>query len=97
MVAKGEGAKGGMAREAGVSGCKLEYIGRVNSKVLLHSAGNHIQYPVINRNGGEYEKEWVCVCGGVYVCVCVGVWVWVCGCVGVCVTESLCCTANKLK
>ena len=82
VVAKGEGAKGGMAREAGVSGCKLEYIGRVNSKVLLHSAGNHIQYPVINRNGGEYEKEWVCVCvGGVYVCV--GVWVCGCGCVGV--------------
>ena len=35
--------------------------------------GNYIQYPVINCNGKEYEKEciyiYVCVC--VCVCVCV--------------------------
>ena len=26
-------------------------------KVLLYSTGNYIQYPVINHNGKEYEKE----------------------------------------
>ena len=27
------------------------------TKVLLYSTGNYIQYPVINHNGEEYEKE----------------------------------------
>ena len=27
------------------------------NKVLLYSTGNYIQYPVINHNGKEYEKE----------------------------------------
>ena len=31
----------------------------VNIKVLLYSIGNYIQYPVINSNGEEYEKECV--------------------------------------
>ena len=26
-------------------------------QTLLHSAGNYIQYPVINHNGKEYENE----------------------------------------
>ena len=25
------------------------------------SRGNYIQYPVINHNGKEYEKEYICV------------------------------------
>ena len=33
------------------------YIGWINSKVLVHSTGNDIQYPVIDHNGKEYEKE----------------------------------------
>ena len=37
----------------------------MNSKVLLYSTGNYIQYPVINHNGKEYEK-YVCVC----MCAC---------------------------
>ena len=28
-----------------------------SNNVLLHSTGNYIQYPVINHNGKEYEKE----------------------------------------
>ena len=29
--------------------------------------GNYIQYPVINHNGKEYKKEYVCVCVYIYV------------------------------
>ena len=39
------------------SRCKLSYIEWINSNVLLYSPGNYIQYPVINHNGKEYEKE----------------------------------------
>ena len=35
------------------------YIEWINNKVLLHSTGNYIQYPVINHNGKEREKECV--------------------------------------
>ena len=31
------------------------------NKVLLYSTGNYIQYPVINHNGKEYEKECACI------------------------------------
>ena len=31
------------------------YVGWINSKVLLHSTGNYIQYPAINHNGKAYE------------------------------------------
>ena len=33
---------------------KLLHAGWINSKVLLYSRGNCIQYPVINRVGEEY-------------------------------------------
>ena len=36
-------------------------IGLINNKVLLYSPGNYIQYPVINHNGKEYEKEYIYV------------------------------------
>ena len=52
-----EGGGGGMEWEFGVSGSKLLYIGWINNKDLLYSTGNYIQYPVINHDGKEYEKE----------------------------------------
>ena len=53
-----QGAGGrGTDWEFGISRCKLLYIGWINNKVLLYSAGNYIQYLVINHNGKEYEKE----------------------------------------
>ena len=57
VVAKREGDEGGMEWEAGVSRCKLLYRERINSKVLLCSTGNCIQYPVINHNGKDYFKK----------------------------------------
>ena len=51
----------------GVSRCKLVYIEWINNKILLYSTENYTQYPVIDQNGKEFEKECVCVC----VCVCV--------------------------
>ena len=45
--------------EFGIGRCKLVYTGWIDRKVLLHSTGNYTQYPVINRNGEEYEKEYV--------------------------------------
>ena len=31
------------------------------NKVLLDSTGNYVEYPVINHNGKEYEKEYICI------------------------------------
>ena len=53
MVAKGEEGEGGLDWEFGISRCKLLYIEWINSKVLLYSTGNYIQYPVISHNGKE--------------------------------------------
>ena len=39
------------------SRCKLLHIGWISNMVLLYSTGNYTQYPVINHNGKEYEKE----------------------------------------
>ena len=47
----------GRGREFGISRCKLWYTEWINIKVLLYSTGNYIQYPIINHNGKEYEKE----------------------------------------
>ena len=58
MVAKGRGG-GGLDWEFGVSRCKLLYIEWINNKVLLYSTWIYIQYPVINHNGKEYEKEYI--------------------------------------
>ena len=35
---------------------------RIDNKVLLYSTGSYTQYPVMNHNGKEDEKE------GIYVC-----------------------------
>ena len=42
-------------------------MGWISNKALLYSTGNYIQYPVINHNGKEYEKE--CRYMSVRVCV----------------------------
>ena len=60
MVANGEGIGGGMEWEFGVSRCKLLYMEWINSNVLYNTE-NYIQYPVINHNGKEYEKEYIYV------------------------------------
>ena len=33
----------------------------INNKDLPYSTGNYIQYPTMNHNGKEYEKEYICV------------------------------------
>ena len=33
----------------------------INNKVLLYSTGSYSQYPMINCNGKEYEKTYICV------------------------------------
>ena len=43
--------------EFGISRCKLVYIGWMNNKGLLCSTGNYSQYPVINHNGKNMEKN----------------------------------------
>ena len=53
VAAKRKGSRGGTDWEFGISRCKLLYIGWINSKILLYSTGNHIQYPVTNNNGKE--------------------------------------------
>ena len=50
------GVVGGMDWESGISRCKLLRREQIN-KVLLYSTGKYTQYPVINHNGKEYEKE----------------------------------------
>ena len=57
MVAKGEGGGERKDWEFGIIRYKLLYIGWINNKVLLYCTGNCIQYPVINHNGKEYEKN----------------------------------------
>ena len=60
VVAKVEGKGGSIA----ISRYKLLYIEWIN-KVLLFSTGNYIQYPVINHNGKEYEKEYIYMRDGI--------------------------------
>ena len=50
MVAKEKGKEG-----LGVWDLQIQT--SINSKVLLYSTGNYIQYSVINNNGKGYEKE----------------------------------------
>ena len=54
---QGGGVQGRMEWEVGVSKCKLLCIEWINSKVVLYSTENYIQYPMINHNGKN-----VCVC-----------------------------------
>ena len=59
---KGRGLEEGRIGSLGLADanyCYI-YIEWIN-KVLLCSTGNYIQYPVINHNGKEYEKEFIYV------------------------------------
>ena len=40
-----------------ISRCKLLYTGWINNKVPLYCTGNYNQYPSINHNAKEYEKN----------------------------------------
>ena len=56
----GRGDRGGKEWEwNGISRGKLLYIGWINSKVILYSTGNYIQYSVTNHHGKEHEKEYI--------------------------------------
>ena len=66
MAAKEERGRGGMDWDFGFSRCKLLYIEWINNKVLLFSSGNYIQWPVINLNGKEHEKEYIYIY--IYIC-----------------------------
>ena len=57
MVAKW-GSRGGEEWSEFRVGYKLLHIEWINSKVLLYSTKNYIQYE-INHNGKEYKKECV--------------------------------------
>ena len=59
MVAQGEEGWGKDGLGIGSSRCKLLYIEWINNKVLPYRTGNYIQYPLINHNGKEYEKEYI--------------------------------------
>ena len=50
-----------MGWEFGVGRCKLLHLEWINNKVLMYNTGNYIQYPVINHNRKEYEKECIYV------------------------------------
>ena len=50
------GCQGGEGKGWIESICKLLYTGWKNSKVLMYSTGNYIQYPVINHNGKNMKK-----------------------------------------
>ena len=63
VTAKEEGVEECVEWEVGASRHKLLYIAWINSKVLLQSTDDYIQYPVINHNGKEYvKKECVYTC-----------------------------------
>ena len=51
--------RGWMDWKFGISRYKLVYIEWINNKDLLYHAGNYSQFPVINHNGKEHEKECV--------------------------------------
>ena len=49
----------GMNWEFGINRYKLSRIEWINNKILLYSTGNFLQYPIINHNGKEHEKEYI--------------------------------------
>ena len=46
---------GGINQESEISRYKLLYT--KSNQILLYTTGNYIQYPKINHNGKEYEKN----------------------------------------
>ena len=68
VVAKGEEGEGWMDWEFGISRSKLLHSEWIN-KVLLNSKGNNIQFPTINHNRKEYEKEHIYRCKSLFYTV----------------------------
>ena len=58
------GCQGGGGMDWGVWDQQMQTI--IYRKVLVYSTGNYIQYPVINHNGKEYEKECIYY---IYICI----------------------------
>ena len=56
MATKGESSG---RDKFGISRYILLCIKQINNKVLLYSAGNDIQYAMINHNEKEYKKEYI--------------------------------------
>ena len=54
---RGRHGGGRMDWDFRISRCKLLYIEWINSKVLLYSTGNYIQYPLINHMEKNTKKE----------------------------------------
>ena len=61
-------ARGAQTQERRGQGLSSETLGSKKASTLKgkNITGNYIQYPVLNRNGKEYE-ECMCVC----VCLCI--------------------------
>ena len=53
----------------------INYVYKINNKVLLYSIGKYIQYLIINNNGKESEKEHMYVCNVLCVLSHVGLFV----------------------
>ena len=51
------GLKKGRIRSLGLAEATIIYKW-INNKILLHSTGKYIQYPMVKHNGKEYEKEY---------------------------------------
>ena len=58
VVAKGEWIGGGMQWEVQVSWCKWLHAEWINSKALLRSTENSIQYPVIKQVANKHRKRY---------------------------------------
>ena len=54
---RGMGTEEGMDWESGIIRNKLVCIRWINNEFLLYTTRSYIQYPTINHNGKEYEKE----------------------------------------
>ena len=58
MSILGEGDRG-MDWDFGVGRCKLLHLEWINNKVLLHSTGSYIRYPVIKHNRILKKKMYI--------------------------------------
>ena len=59
--------KEGGGRQTGISKYKPLHVKQRIRKVLLYSTENYIQYPIIDHNVKESEKEYMCIYA--YICV----------------------------
>ena len=67
VVAKEERGGSGMDWEFEVSRCKLLHLEWISNEVLLYHTGNYIQYPMINHNEKDNEKECVFIYVYIYI------------------------------